>query len=72
MWDGLLDPEFIETVQEVLSGLAKVVVDVHELRKALLSGGSPVTLTEMKNRFEVFLSNCAKGKDSDKVRVILE
>ncbi|MBT4512247.1 MAG: ATP-binding protein, partial [Chloroflexi bacterium] len=67
-----LDPEFIETVQEVLSGLAKVVIDVQELRKALLSGGSPVTLTEMKSRFEAFLSDCAKGKDSDKVRIILE
>ena len=67
-----LDPDFMEAVQEVLSGLSKVVVGTQELRKALLAGGSPVTLPEMKNRFEAFVSNCAKGKDPNKVRIILE
>ncbi len=64
--------EFIHTVKEVLSGLAKVVVTTDDLRKALLSGGSPATLGEMKKRFEEYLDDKAKGKDPGKVRIVLE
>lgn len=67
-----LDHDFIQAVQEVLRGLAKVVVSSEELRSALLSGGSPATLSEMKNRFEEFLDDKAKGKDPNKVRIVLE
>ena len=38
-----LEPEFIESLREVLSGLVKVVVTTVELRTALLSGGSPAS-----------------------------
>ncbi|MBI4882201.1 MAG: ATP-binding protein [Planctomycetes bacterium] len=67
-----LDQDFIQAVQEVLRGLAKVVVTTDDLRAALLSGGSPATLTEMKKRFEDYLDEKAKGKDPNKVRIVLE
>jgi succinate dehydrogenase flavin-adding protein (antitoxin of CptAB toxin-antitoxin module) len=67
-----LAPEFIRAVQEALSGLAKVVVKADALRAALLAGGSPVTLPEIKKRFEDFLSEQTKGKDPSKVRIVLE
>ncbi len=67
-----LDHDFIQAVQEVLRGLAKVVVTTEELRSALLSGGSPATLSEMKTRFEDYLDEKAKGKDPNKVRIVLE
>lgn len=67
-----LDHDFIQAVQEVLRGLAKMVVTTEELRSALLSGGSPATLSEMKKRFEDYLDEKAKGKDPNKVRIVLE
>jgi hypothetical protein len=58
-----LTTDFIQAVQEVLSGLVKMVVNTSDLRNALLTGGSPCTLEEMKQRFESYLQTLAKGKD---------
>ncbi|MCK4469389.1 MAG: hypothetical protein KAU60_13660 [Desulfobacterales bacterium] len=43
-----------------------------DLRGALLSGGSPVTPAEMKQRFEDYLDQLTKGKEPGKVRIVLE
>ena len=67
-----IDQDFIQALSEVLSGLEKVSVKIDDLRTALLSGGSPVTPTEMKKRFENYLHTLTRGKDSDKVRIVLE
>jgi predicted ATPase len=67
-----LDNTFVQAVQEVLSGLQKVVVTGTDLRTALLAGGSPVTSAELKKRFEDYLANLAKGKDPAKVRIVIE
>ena len=48
------------------------MVTTDELRAALLAGGSPATLGEMKKRFEAYLDDKAKGKDAGKVRIVLE
>ena len=69
---GDLDHDFMYAVQEVLSGLIKVVVTTDALRAALLSGGSPVTLGEMKKRFEGYLNDKIQGNDASKVRIVLE
>ncbi|MCK4306239.1 MAG: ATP-binding protein, partial [Candidatus Eisenbacteria sp.] len=67
-----LGHDFIHAVKEVLSGLSKVVVMTDDLRTALLTGGSPATLPEMKKRFGEYLDEKAKGKDPGKVRIVLE
>lgn len=67
-----LSQDFIHALQEVLSGLSKVVVKMSDLRLALLSGGSPATPSELRSRFEDFLAELAKGKDPAKVRIVLE
>ncbi|MTJ55916.1 ATP-binding protein [Anabaena sp. UHCC 0253] len=67
-----LTNEFISAVQEVLSGLKKVVVKTADLQTALLTGGSPCTVQEMKKRFEDYINELTKGKDSSKVRFIVE
>jgi hypothetical protein len=59
-------------LQEVLSGLAKVSVKIGDLRDALLAGGSPATLGEMRKRFEEYLDGLTKGKEPAKVRIVLE
>ncbi len=67
-----LSQDFIYAAHEILSGLAKVVVRKEELQQALLASGSPATLIEMEKRFSEYLRSLAKGKDLDKVRVVLE
>jgi hypothetical protein len=67
-----LDQNFIHALSEVLSGLQKVPIKIADLRAALLSGGSPVTPAEMKQRFEDYLDQLTKGKELGKVRIILE
>ena len=69
---NVLEPEFVEALQEVLSGLVKVVVETEDLKAALLAGGSPASPIEMKARFEGYLDGLAKGEDPAKVRVVLE
>ena len=67
-----LDQDFIHALGEVLTGLQKVPVKISELRAALLSGGSPATPTEMKKRFDDYLDEVARGKEPEKVRIVLE
>lgn len=67
-----LDQDFIHALGEVFSGLQKVPVKADNLRAALLAGGSPTTPAEMKKRFEDYLDQLTRGKDSDKVRIVLE
>jgi hypothetical protein len=65
-------PEFISAVQEALSGLDKVVVSGDDIRKALLQGGSPATPEDLRKRFEAFLTERCKGKDTTKLRFVVE
>lgn len=67
-----LSQTFIHGVQEVLSGLQKVVVSAADLRAALVAGGSPVTPAELKKRFEDYLAGLSKGKEPAKVRIVIE
>lgn len=65
-------PEFINAVQEALSGLDKVVVCGGDIRQALLQGGSPATPEDLRKRFEAFLTDRCKGKDTTKLRFVVE
>ena len=67
-----LSHDFVGALQEALSGLIKVTLTTDSLKTALLTGGSPATLPELKKRFDEYLSEISKGKDPGKVRVILE
>ncbi len=63
---------FVKALQEVLSGLEKVVLTETELRTALTDGGVPCTVSELKDRFEGFVAEITKGKDASRVRIVLE
>lgn len=68
----MITPEFIAAVQEALSGLEKVVVSADEIRQALLLGGSPATPEDLRKRFDAFLNERCKGKDTTKLRFVVE
>jgi len=67
-----LDSNFVCALKEVLSGLVKVTVKAHELQLALQAADGPVTPVEMKKRFEAYIDQLTKGKDSAKVRIVIE
>ena len=67
-----IDQDFIHALSEALSGLQKVPINTTDLRAALLSGGSPTTLAEMKRRFEEYLDELTRDKEPGKVRIVLE
>jgi Family of unknown function (DUF6079) len=67
-----LKQDLIQALQEVLSGLSKVVLKLDDLRAAILEGGMPAPPGEIKKRIEDFLASLTKGKDASKVRIVLE
>jgi len=67
-----ISQDFIQSVQEVLSGLIKIEVKITDLYEALLRGGSPTTPVEIRKRFEDYLDQLTKGKEPGKVRIVLE
>ena len=67
-----VSPAFVKALQEVLSGLQKVVVTADELRAALADGGLPCTVADLRERFERHLVKLTKGRDAAKVRLVIE
>jgi hypothetical protein len=67
-----LDQDFIHALHEVLTGLTKIPAKITDIRKTLLSDGSPTTPAEMRKRFEEYLDRLTKGKEPGKVRIMLD
>ncbi len=67
-----ISPAFVKALQDVLSGLQKVVVTADELRAALADGGLPCTVADLRDRFERHLGKLTKGRDATKVRLVIE
>ena len=66
-----LDADFVSGIRDALSDLAKVEITSAELRSALVTGGSPVTVDDIRKRFEKLLAEHLKGKDEAKVRFVV-
>ncbi|MBL8619839.1 MAG: hypothetical protein JNK64_01015 [Myxococcales bacterium] len=62
----------VKALQEILSGLEKVVLTEARLRSALTDGGVPCTVGELKERFDAFVADLTKGKDAARVRIVME
>ena len=67
-----LEQNFVAALQEALSGLTRVTIKISDFRNALLAGGSPITLEEMRKRFEEYIDSLVRGKELSKVRIVLE
>ena len=67
-----LDSNFVHALKEVLSGLVKVTVKTQALQQALQVTDGPAKPAEMKRRFEAYIDQLTKGKDPDKVRIVME
>ena len=67
-----ISQEFLAALQSALSGLAKLPVKLDDLTKALFPDGSPATPAEFKQRFSGYLEQLLKGRDTAKVRLVIE
>jgi hypothetical protein len=67
-----ISAEFLTAIQQALSGLAKLRVQLEDLKKILFPDGSPATPTEFKQRFSEYLEQLLKGRDPAKVRLVVE
>jgi succinate dehydrogenase flavin-adding protein (antitoxin of CptAB toxin-antitoxin module) len=67
-----IDQAFLKAIQEALTDLALISVKTEDLRKALLSGGAPITPAELRTRFDEYLEALTRGKEPGKVRIVLE
>jgi len=67
-----IETAFVKALQEALSGLQKVALNKDDLLTALLRGGVPCTVGELRNRFDAYLAELNKGKDAAKVRIVVE
>lgn len=66
-----IDTFFVQTFNTLFSELDKVTIDIDELEKIILSMG-PCTVLELKSRLNSFVDNIAKGKDVEKLRIIMQ
>jgi hypothetical protein len=64
--------EFLEAVQESLSGLEKVTLNFKALQDAIAEGGFPITLLELQRRIERHLQAITnESKQLFNIRVVL-
>ncbi|WP_367344119.1 DUF6079 family protein [Methanomethylovorans sp.] len=66
-----LDNNFVQIAKKVLSGLQKVSIKRSELVEKLAETG-PVSPDEFKTLLSEYVDNLTRGKDPNKVRIVLE
>lgn len=64
--------QLVRALQEALSGLVKVTIQVEDLRCALMASGSACSVEEIEKRFEDYVASLVKDKDERKVRLVVE
>lgn len=67
-----ISQEFLEAVQEALSGLHKVTLNLTEFQNAMIAGGFPITLPELQRRIEKYLQKITKNQKTDNIRITYE
>lgn len=66
-----VDGNFVQTLKTILAGLQKVPVKKADLLK-IVSDLGPSTPDEIKRSVSDYVDSLTKGKDPNKVRIVLE
>ncbi len=66
-----ISKDFLEALQQALSGLTKIEFDLQGLKSALFPDGSPATPEEVRKRMNEFIDKLLKGRDASKVRIVI-
>jgi hypothetical protein len=64
--------EFLEALQQALSGLTKIDFNLQDLKSALFPDGSPATPDEVRKRMTEFIDRLLKGREASKVRIVIQ
>ena len=64
--------DFVNALQEGLSGLVKVSIKFDDLQRTIAGGGGPATPDELKKRFVDYIDTLTRGKDQAKVRMVFD
>jgi succinate dehydrogenase flavin-adding protein (antitoxin of CptAB toxin-antitoxin module) len=67
-----IDQEFISTINDVLSGLEKIEITLSDLQTRIFKNSSPITVDDLKERFDIFIQEITKGKDTKKIRFVIK
>lgn len=67
-----IDNDFLEAAGDALSGLERVSLNMSDVTQALVDGGLPCTPDELQARFSRLVEGRTRGKDSARVRVVLD
>ena len=67
-----LTNDFIIALNEALSTLTKVQLSIEDIGKALQRNDGPLTPGELKDLFSNYIDELARGKDPNKVRIVIE
>lgn len=66
-----INPALVNALKQVFGGLIKISVSMQSLESALQSGG-PAKVDELKQRFAEHVDSLVRGKDPNKIRIVLE
>ncbi|MCD6320135.1 MAG: ATP-binding protein, partial [Candidatus Desulfofervidaceae bacterium] len=61
---------FIKSLQQILQGIEKAEISLKRLKETL-GNGIPLTIDEVKERFDKLLFEITRGKDKNRVRVVV-
>ncbi len=67
-----LDEAFLQALAQALGGLERVTVPSEEILIALAASGTPCTVEELRRRFDKLLERFTRGKDPERVRIVVE
>jgi hypothetical protein len=67
-----IEQDFVTAINEALKGLQKVAIGLGNIRDALLKGGSPAGIDDLKERFTTLLDDATRGKEKSKIRIVIE
>ena len=67
-----LTDDFVAILNEALSGLVKKEISKDTISKKLLEEGRPITIKELREKFEQFVAELVIGEEPEKIRIILE
>ncbi|NSW90431.1 MAG: exonuclease SbcC [Firmicutes bacterium] len=67
----VIDGNFISGVNTLMQGLEKIEVSIEDMKKAVFGDG-PAGIDDIRARFERFIGELTKGKDENKVRIIIK
>ncbi|GGA50458.1 hypothetical protein GCM10007416_24510 [Kroppenstedtia guangzhouensis] len=70
-WTFPIEEKLIQAIQELLQGIDRVEISMDQV-KAMMGDGSPLTIDELRNRFERMLQEQVGSQPGSNVRIMLK